>query len=534
MSCRTLLAPVVFCAVIALSAGTAHWGESLLWAAQPKKKPSGGLDASGAKKAKRTAAAGEKAAPRKKGEPRRAPRLRSGTEAILKVLREPTSLEFIERPLLDVAAEVQDMHGVQVHVDQRALDDVGIPSDTPITFALASIPLRSALELMLDQLDLTWAIRSDVLLITTPEMEENMLVTKTYDVSDLLVSPRNHRYQGGTLPTTPHKNYWPGMYAPGDLMSDGGGATGGAAGTTDGMGLMCGGAHWSSLDRQYGGTDDLIDLITTVIAPDTWDDVGGPGSCVVYDRVLVVSQTIAIHLEMEAFLDTLRAQRQAVPTVVLDARWLLLDSDLLDQLLGDRKPRNADTAPVAVDPRALDLLTRTVPSYRARITCVSGHKAYLAAGDRRSVVHGAIPVVGSGIGYQPVMRVPNVGLVLEICPTIELGRKMALLDLQSTVTRWRKPDRALRVGTHWPPSQSEDFFTGETVEEPGGASSVDVDRVNLPAQQFAATMRVPLGKPVLVGGLTLSPTTDADDRQVDEERKQLYLIVHTSRVADQR
>ncbi|HUT88248.1 MAG TPA: hypothetical protein VMY37_02015 [Thermoguttaceae bacterium] len=556
MSCKILLAPVVFWVAFVLSVGPADWGTNALWGAEKDKDPFARRASPGPKKPKQAAAAGEKASPR------RAPALRFGTEAILKVLEEPTSLEVIETPLCEVLAHIQSEHGVHVYLDLRALDDVGVPTDTPMTFAMSGIPLRSALELMLGELDLTWTIRSDVLLITTPEEAETLLVTKTYDVSDLLASARDYSYQGGRLPTTPQENRWLGggmmpMQGSGGLMSSGGGMavsgamSGGAmfavdSGATSGGAMSAGGGMgglWPSGSLIAGNDfvqlpdfDSLIDLITTTVAPESWDDVGGAGSCAPYDQVLAISQTIAIHLEIEAFLDSVRAQRQALPTVVVDARWLVLDSDLLDQLLGDRKPRDADAAQVAVDPEALDLLTRTVPGYRARINCVSGHRAYLAAGDRRTVVHGAIPVVGSGVGYQPVMQIPNVGLVLEIRPTVDLGAKSALVDVQSTVTRWRKPDRVLRVGTRFPPSEIGYSYDGEkeTVEEPGGESSVDVDRVNLPTQQFAASMRVPLGKPVLVGGLTLSPTTDADGHQAGEERKQLYLVVRTSRVAEER
>ena len=537
MSGKILLAPVVFWVAFALSMGPAEWGESTLWAAQRDKKPSAGRASPGPKKPKQAAAAGKRASPGKKEPPSRAPALRFGTEAILKVLEEPTSLEVIETPLSDVLTQIQSKHGVHVYLDLRALDDVGVPSDVPITFAMSGIPLRSALELILGELDLTWTIRSDVLLITTPEEAENLLVTKTYDVADLLVSARSHAYQGGGLPTTPQEYRWPEqmplMQGSGGLSNGGGLASSGAE--SDAMAFACGGMGGPWHPSSYAAADELVDLIQTVIDPDSWDEVGGAGNCTLYDQVLAISQTVAIHLEIEAFLDALRAQRQAVPTVVVDARWLVLDSDLLDRLLGDRKPRDADAAQVAVDPEALDLLTRTVPSYRARINCVSGRKAYLAAGDRRTVVHGAIPVVGSGVGYQPVIRIPNVGLVLEIRPTVDRGMKTALVDIDSTVTRWRKPDRALRVGTRFSPSEMEYSYDGakERVEEPGGEGSVDVDRVNLPTQQFAASVRVPLGKPILVGGLTLSPTTDANGGQAGEERKQLYLVVRTSRVADQ-
>jgi len=77
-------------------------------------------------------------------------------------------------------------HGIEIQLDQRALDDVGIPADTPITRSLRGISLRSALQLLLRDLDLTHLIRDEVLLITTEEEAEVMLATVAYPVTDLV------------------------------------------------------------------------------------------------------------------------------------------------------------------------------------------------------------------------------------------------------------------------------------------------------------------------------------------------------------
>jgi len=105
--------------------------------------------------------------------------------AIEKALAEHTQLEFIETPLADVIEYLEDRHGIQIELDTRALDLVGIGSDTPINRDLNRISLRSALRLMLRDLELTYMIRDEVLMITTPEVADEHLDLKIYDLSDL-------------------------------------------------------------------------------------------------------------------------------------------------------------------------------------------------------------------------------------------------------------------------------------------------------------------------------------------------------------
>ncbi len=74
-------------------------------------------------------------------------------------------MEFIETPLQDVIDFLKDFHQIEIQIDQKSLDDVGIGTDTPITRNLKGITLRSALRLLLRDLDLTYLIRDEVLLI---------------------------------------------------------------------------------------------------------------------------------------------------------------------------------------------------------------------------------------------------------------------------------------------------------------------------------------------------------------------------------
>jgi hypothetical protein len=99
-----------------------------------------------------------------------------------------------------------------------------------------------------------------VLLVTTFDEAENVFLTRAYDVSDLVTC----RDKSGQV---------------------------------------------------WADHDGLIDLITTTIEPNIWDDVGGPGAIdwtsVPGAEVLVVRQTRPIHQAIQQLLDDLRAIARA-------------------------------------------------------------------------------------------------------------------------------------------------------------------------------------------------------------------------------
>ena len=68
-------------------------------------------------------------------------------------LKSPTQLEFVETPLTDVIDYLKDYHKIEIQLDKKALDDVGIGTDTPVTINLKGISLRSALRLMLQGIE---------------------------------------------------------------------------------------------------------------------------------------------------------------------------------------------------------------------------------------------------------------------------------------------------------------------------------------------------------------------------------------------
>jgi hypothetical protein len=107
---------------------------------------------------------------------------------------------------------------------------------------------------------------------------------------------------------------------------------------------------------------------------------------------------------------------------------------------------------------------------------------------------------------------PHLGVLLEISPSALPNGNGVLVNLHSTVTRWEKPGQTTRIGSI-----------------PDGDIGIDVDRINVTAQQFATSMRMPLDKPVLAGGITV-PVDDGAlqtgaAKSDDGPRRGLYLVL---------
>ncbi len=164
----------------------------------------------------------------------------SADQRIENALRFPVSAVFDEQPLADVVAMFQELTGMEITIDTRALDDVGVGVDCPVTCHFSPqkklLSLESVLNHILNPIDLTWVVRHDTLTITTPEEAENELEVRVFPVSDLIVVNDTKR----------------------------------------------------GVSYDY---DSLIEVISSVIAPDSWDEVGGAGTITPVYGAFVISQT---------------------------------------------------------------------------------------------------------------------------------------------------------------------------------------------------------------------------------------------------
>lgn len=215
-------------------------------------------------------------------------------DKIRQVLEQPAELRFQETPLRDAMASLAAKYHLDVRLDRQALDATGIADDVPITASINRSTLKAALAALLMDLDLTWVVQDGVLLITSMERADEMLVTVIYPVLDLLPPP----------PKEPRK--------PVNPRSLGGAAPGGADHAAPSAAGRLQSTPWVPA---LGDWDALIDLITSTVKPASWDSVGGPGSIAPFENrgVLIISQTEQVQSQIAELLDLLHKGAAVAP-----------------------------------------------------------------------------------------------------------------------------------------------------------------------------------------------------------------------------
>jgi hypothetical protein len=349
--------------------------------------------------------------------------------------------------------------------------------------------------------------------------EEPPIVVRVYRVVDLVVPSPSYRYQGTYLPavggTTQSRGSMGGGMGGGMMGGMGGGmfqvadntsqrpAGGGGNVNSSGaqMAQVTTGVRPETTNRI--DMDSLIDAITTTVDPQTWDEVGGPGSISEIGNTLAINQTEAVHAKVKEFLEMLRRENGTLQVVTTEATWLSLTREQLASL--EPKVEGAIRAGAPIQPAALAALPPETQRYHGQITSFNGQTVHLVSGQIKSTVLGAIPVVGSSTAYQPVVAEPHLGVLIEVTPTALSADEGVLIDLHSTITNWQKASDPKKIGNS------------------NGQSLVEIDQINIAAQQFATSLRLPRGKPVLVGGINI-PTTDDSGRQEPSDSG-LYLVV---------
>ena len=280
-----------------------------------------------------------------------------------KKLRTPVSLQFTNAPLSKVLENLAKLAEVNLHLDPQGLAEEGVTTDTPVTIELRSeIMLKSALNLILEPLHLSYVVKDEVLKITSEQMRDGQVYMQTYNVADLVVPIPNFvptpmglasAYQGAMANVNP----WYG----------GGGAPFGSLTTTplavvasrDGKGgsamlnpsmlaqvstgphaMPVAGPKNQPVGAGPGGLgggaqadfDSLIDLIKSTVKPTTWDDVGGPGSIAPFETNLsiVISQTQEVHEEIADLLEQLRRLQDL--QVTIEVRFITLSDNFFERI----------------------------------------------------------------------------------------------------------------------------------------------------------------------------------------------------------
>jgi general secretion pathway protein D len=277
---------------------------------------------------------------------------------IEKRLRTPVWLHYKDAPLSQVIEDLGKLAQIPTHLDPKGLAEEGVDSSTPVTINLSSeISLKSALDLILKPVQLSYVVKSEVLMITSEQMRDGEVVKKVYNVADLVTPipnfvPNQRAGLAGALHEAQANlpNNWSGLN--GDAPMPVAASASGAAATSvvdprsmlaqmasDGSSSLSGSpiSQYSGGPGGLGGGtqadfESLIELITTTIAPTTWDDVGGPGSIQPFqgNLSLVISQTQEVHEEIADLLEQLRRLQDL--QVTIEVRFITLNENFFERI----------------------------------------------------------------------------------------------------------------------------------------------------------------------------------------------------------
>jgi hypothetical protein len=107
-------------------------------------------------------------------------------KAILEALAKPIAVDFDKVRLEEVIDYLEKATGVTILLDKKALDDAGASYDSPITIHVRQASLRTVLRKVLGDVNLSYVVKDETIEVVTPTQAREMLVTRTYQVGDLV------------------------------------------------------------------------------------------------------------------------------------------------------------------------------------------------------------------------------------------------------------------------------------------------------------------------------------------------------------
>ena len=191
---------------------------------------------------------------------------------------------------------VADFTGMNVVVRWDVLVGAGVARDKPITVKVKNLRLSQVLWMIMNEAggsDVKLACRASgtLLILSTAEDLNKEMITKVYDVADLLTRAR--RFNNAA------------RMDPSQALSQGsqGGGRGGGSGSQLFQSTQQGGETADQQQSQDTDIQTLITLITSTVEPDSWNTGGGTGQVYAYRNLLVVYNTLLVHQKIGGYVD---------------------------------------------------------------------------------------------------------------------------------------------------------------------------------------------------------------------------------------
>jgi len=238
--------------------------------------------------------------------------------------------------------------------------------------------------------------------------------------------------------------------------------------------------------------ESIVKLIQDTVESESWKDNGGAIGSIANSTGTRHHQTPETHAKLKELLAKLPDQQARLVHVRAD--WIFAAPD---QLRFDEA--KAQGALREIDRAMIDKLPKDVVCARAETTCFTGQTVSIVSGRHQSYVSDLSPIVGTqAVAMDPVISVFQAGAELQVTPTIQTDGKSAVVDLHSIVSDWDEaPAYELHGDSSFPTTRGSSVTSAAT-----GTNQIQRPRPVM--QQLHTTLRVPMGKSIVVGGMTSS------------------------------
>jgi beta-lactamase regulating signal transducer with metallopeptidase domain/type II secretory pathway component GspD/PulD (secretin) len=395
-------------------------------------------------------------------------------KALAALDRNMPEINFSAVPFADCIDFLRDVTNVNIFVNWKALEASGVDRATVVSARLRDVKFSKALKMILKDVGgadvkLGYEVDDGVITISTEEDLAKNVVTRVYDIRDLIIDPGD------------------------DPLNDFVGAETSKPGATS-----------RPATQAQSPREQAVKLITQLlqdtIAPDSWKDKGGAaGSVRELSGQLIITQNPENQSAIELLLRQLRENRGAQVTV--ESRFLSLDPQKLKDLSPPLRQRliaasggsgaaAGEAAQEFLSPQETDELLRaaqnapdTTQLFAPRLTLFNGQRAYVMLATSLPYVasFAAIKAIDGKPAYEPQMKDVQIGLLFDVQATITQDHRAATVLLRPTLSRL---DRMLSEPAPGVPPESQLF----------------VQRPVLTVRQLRTATTVPDGSTLLVGG----------------------------------
>ena len=202
-------------------------------------------------------------------------------------LEEKLSIEFINTPLRDVIAFLQEKSKMNFYLDKNA-------PEINVDIKLNDVPISVILDYILPE-GMGYVVKTNIVHITVEPVE-----LRVYDVRDLLINLEDRHELTGQVVTT---------------------------------GVEEGGEPAGEDKDAFDRVKEIIDLIASTIEPASWSVNGGKGMMAAREGMLgdiVVTHNVGIHKQVEDLLAALRSSANL--QIAIEARFIAVSDNFLEEL----------------------------------------------------------------------------------------------------------------------------------------------------------------------------------------------------------